>query len=42
MGRYHLVGIKNKTIVISKNSIKCGFAKNRSNEPFVFAGNFDI
>ena len=38
----YLVGIKNKTIVISKNSAKCGYAKDRSNKLFVFTGNFVI
>ena len=37
-----LVGIENKTAIISKNSTKCGFAKNRSSKLFVFAGNIDI
>ena len=37
-----ILWVSKKTIVISKNSTKCGFAKNRSNKPFVFAGNFDI
>ena len=26
----------------SENLTKCGFAKNPSNKPFVFVGNFDI
>ena len=38
----YLVGFNNKTIVISINSAKGGFAKNRSNKPFVFPSNFHV
>ena len=38
----YLVGIRNKTVAISKHSTKCSFTKNGSNKPFVLPGNFDI
>ena len=38
----YLVGIRNKTTLISKHSTKCIFAQSRSNKPFFLSGNFDI